>query len=134
ETGEWTTRDAHNYPVTIPLDQAIDIARSNRNQLVKGAEALSRFPEDATLSDYEKLQAEMDRVAPDVGRLAWAHKYFSLLFPEHLDDYHSPSYQRFHLIKLLQNPPIGEARYLPAWWFVQIARKLDMPLNHLTTL
>lgn len=134
ETGEWATRDAHNSPVTIPVDQAIDIARSNRDQLVKGAEALSRFPEGATLSDYEKLQAEMDQVAPDVGRLAWGHKYFSLLFPKLLDDYHSPPYQRFHLIKLLQNPPKGEARYLPAWWFMQIALELDMPLNHLTTI
>src|SRR5215472_6109326 len=76
----------------------------------------------------------MDRVAPDVSNLAWGHKYFSLLFPEKLDDYHNPDYQRFHLIKMLQLPPQGHGRYLASGRYVAIANELQMPINTLTTL
>ena len=137
ETGEWATNDGHNAPMTIPEDEAIKIARSNRDQLVNGAQLLKNFPANASLSDYETLQSQMEEVAPDVNRLAWGHKYFSLLYPNLLDDYHSPHFQRFFLTKLLQqnpSPPEGDARYIPAWWFVQIAHELNIPMNHLTTI
>ena len=35
----------------------------------------------------------MDAKAPDVSDLAWGHKYFSLLFPDKLDDYHNADLQ-----------------------------------------
>jgi 5-methylcytosine-specific restriction protein B len=73
-------------------------------------------------------------VAPDVSRAAWGHKYFSLLYPDKLDDYHNPDYQRFHLIKLLQVPPAGEGRYLAAGRYVVIANELGLHLNQLTTI
>lgn len=76
----------------------------------------------------------MDQLAPDVSSVAWGHKYFSLLYPDKLDDYHAEAYQRFHLIKLLQQPPAGDGRYRVAGRYVAIARELAMPLNHLTTL
>ena len=76
----------------------------------------------------------MDARAPDVSDLAWGHKYFSLLYPDKLDDYHSPDYQRFHLIKLLQIPPEGEGRYIVAGRYVAIAHELGIPLNSLTTI
>lgn len=134
ETGDWTTRDKSNYPVAISEERAIEIARSNRDQLVNGAQLLADFPDNATQSDYENLQASMDTVATDVSRLGWGHKYFSLLYPDKLDNYHSPHYQRFHLIRLLQTPPDGDTRYVPAWWFVQIGNELEIPLNHLSII
>ena len=54
----------------------------------------------------------LSRMAPDVQDTAWGHKYLSLLFPEKLDDYHVPTYQRFHLIKLGQVPPQRAAAML----------------------
>jgi 5-methylcytosine-specific restriction protein B len=50
-----------------------------------------KLPTPASDPDYEQLQKDMDSVAPDVSNLAWGHKYFSLLFPDKLDDYHSAS-------------------------------------------
>jgi 5-methylcytosine-specific restriction protein B len=90
-------------------------------------------PEGAADDTYRGLQAQMDEVAPDVGDTAWGHKYFSMLYPAKLDDYHVEEYQRFHLIKLLQVPPQDEGRYLCAGRYVAIAEELGIPLNYLTT-
>jgi len=132
ETGAWATGDAQNYPVDIPMSQAVEIARKHRDQLLTGVELLERLPENGTDADYAVLQQGMDTNAPEVSDLAWGHKYFSLLFPRTLDDYHVPRYQRFHLIKLLQPPPPSDGRYLPAGRFMEIARELEMHPNHLT--
>ena len=61
----------------------------------------------------------------------WPGAYFSLLFPDKLDDYHVENYQRFHLIRLLQLPP-GDGAIVRR--FVAIGRELQMPLNHLTSV
>jgi 5-methylcytosine-specific restriction protein B len=66
----------------------------------------------------------MSRIAAEVSDLAWGHKYFSLLYPEKLDDFHNSDYQRFHLIKLLQVPPQDDGRYIAASCFVDLARVL----------
>lgn len=134
ETGAWTGRGPQNYPVEITVDQAIEIARKHRDQLIRGAELLDQLPSNGTDTDYLALQQAMEATAPEVSNLAWGHKYFSLLYPDKLDDYHNPSYQRFHLIKLLQLPPQGEGRYLCAGRYVAIATELNWPLNHLTTV
>lgn len=53
---------------------------------------------------------------------------------EQKGNWHVEHYQRFHLIKLLQVPPETNGRYVCAGRFVEIARELDMPMNHLTRL
>ncbi len=133
QTGEWMTGSPQNSQV-IGIDEAIEIARQHRDQLFRGLELLQELPADGTDDDYRALQASMDTEAPDVSRLAWGHKYFSLLFPDKLDDYHAEKHQRFHLIKVLQVPPEGEGRYLCAGRFVAIGHELQMPLNHLTSV
>jgi 5-methylcytosine-specific restriction enzyme B len=133
ETGTWTT-GAHSNPVELPVEQAVEVARRHRDQLIKGVELLEKLPVNGTDEDYEHLQQEMDRVARDVSDLAWGHKYFSLLYPEKLDDFHNPDYQRFHLIKLLQLPPQGEGRYLAAGRFVALAKALDISMNSMSTI
>src|SRR5207237_8503166 len=104
------------------------------DQLIKGAELLEKTPQWDTDQGDEQLQQEMSRVAPDVSDLAWGHKYFSLLYPEKLDDFHNPDYQRFHLIKLLQLPPQGKGRYLAAGRFVALAKTLDISINSMSTM
>lgn len=131
ETGLWMT-GSPTQQREISQDEAVAISRRNRDQLVAAAEVLQRFAERGG-GDYEALQAELDRVLPDL-KLGWAHKYLSLLFPELLDDYHAPEYQRFHLIKLLQTPPTTPGRYIAAGAFVSIARELGIPLNHLSRI
>ncbi|MDQ3702343.1 MAG: AAA family ATPase, partial [Chloroflexota bacterium] len=63
---------------------------------------------------------------------SWGHKYFSLLFPDKLDDFHNAEFQRYQLIRLLQVPPLGKGRYVAAGRFVALTRELGLPMNHLT--
>jgi 5-methylcytosine-specific restriction protein B len=135
-TGKWMTRDQSNLPVEISPEQAIEIARRHRDQLLRGAALLEALPMSASDEDYARLQHAIDDQLPTVGITAWGHKYFSLLFPDKLDDYHMAIYQRFHLVKLLQ-PDIPEeraGRYIAAGRFVRVAQELAMPMNHLTTV
>ena len=134
ETGSWQAgSEKGNRPVDITLQEAIEYARSHRDQLVRGCEVIEALPNNATDEDYAQLQDQLDEVAPDVSRLAWGHKYFSTMFPEKLDDYHSPSYQRFHLRKLLQLPSEGDGRYVCAGRFIDSAKEVGICLNHFST-
>jgi len=134
ETGHWQSGSERNKnkPQDITIEEAVEIARQHRDQLLEGIKLLEQLPEDATDDDYALLQDQMDDMAPDVSRLAWGHKYFSLLFPDKLDDYHSADWQRFHLLKMLQLPPEGYGRYIGAGRFVSAAREVDLPLNQFT--
>ncbi|MDZ7794898.1 MAG: hypothetical protein U5P10_14760 [Spirochaetia bacterium] len=133
ETGEWVTGSSNNSR-EISEKEAIEIARRQRDQLVKGAELLEALPENADDAIYEQLQEDLNRDSPDVADSAWGHKYFSLLFPDKLDDYHREDYQKFHLIRLLQEPPEGSGRFICAGRFVAAASEMGIPINHLTTL
>ena len=133
ETGVWMTGSPTNQR-ELTVEEAIEIARKHRDQLVKGAEILEHFTTEGTDEDYRNLQETLYKYAPDVSDMAWGHKYFSVLFPDKLDDYHVSDYQKFHLIKLFQIPPEGEGRYLAAGRFISIARELSLPVNTLTTI
>ena len=132
----WMGRSASNssMPVEISSAEALNWARRHRDQLLAGVELLRKMSNPSTDADYEKLQNKMDSVAPDVSKMAWGHKYFSLLFPDKLDDYHLADLQRFHLIKLLQVPPDKPGRYILAGWYMDLASQLGLPTNHLTTV
>ena len=132
ETGAWTTGSPTDQK-EISTKDAIEIARTHRNQLVAGANLLDRFSSDPSDQNYAILQDRMDAEAPDVSNSAWGHKYFSLLFPNKLDDFHAEEYQRFHLRKMLQVPPKREGRYAAAGRYVSAAGELQIPINHLTT-
>lgn len=132
ETGQWMTGSAAQQH-ELSLEDAIAMASRNRDQFIAAVEVLERFKARGGC-DYEALQKDVQGAAPDVAETAWGHKYLSLLFPDVLDDYHVPLYQRFHLIKLLRLPPRTEGRYVAAGEFVPMAHELRMPVNHLTRL
>ncbi|WP_426043107.1 McrB family protein [Brevundimonas sp. TWP2-3-4b1] len=138
ETGLWTTGASRSMR-PISEAEAIDVARRNRDQLLAGTRVLDTFslPDsgDEAIDDaYRELQEEIMRAAPDVFDSAWGHKYFHLYAPAKLDDYHSGDFQRFQLIRLLQEPPKSNGRYVCAGRFVQLARAANLPINHLTTV
>src|SRR5262249_11191743 len=134
ETGNWQAGgEKANKPQDITKDEAIAIARTHRDQLLKGSELLDKLSDNATDEDYAELQDQMDELAPDVSRLAWGHKYFSMLYREKLDDYHSPDLQRFHLLKLLQLPPEGYGRYIGARRFIAASKEVGLSINHFTS-
>lgn len=133
ETGAWTTGTPQkSYEISV--SEAVEIARRHRDQLIKGVSIIQAMPDTTSDSDYLQLQQELTREAPDVQDTAWGHKYFHLLCPMKLDDFHVANLQRFHLIKLLQVPPSEAGRYVCAGRFVALAKELAMPINTLSTL
>jgi 5-methylcytosine-specific restriction protein B len=134
----WITGSPQTQQV-LSLEDAIAIARTQREELVAGAEALASLDAgDTSDGSYAELQATMEKVAPKLSGDGWAHKYWFLINPDRLDDYHSPRYQRFHLFKLLQMPPDrvgildGSApRFTCAGRFITAARDLGVPVTNL---
>jgi len=130
ERNTWVTGSSRKI-VELSVEEAIAIARRHRDQLLKGADLLDKLQADAGDEDYLKLQIDMNEQAPDVSDTAWGHKYFSLLFPDKLDCYHVPDYQRAHLIRMGVFPPPQEGRYVIAGRYVAITRQLGIHINHL---
>jgi 5-methylcytosine-specific restriction protein B len=131
DTGQWVTGSPQDEK-SVSQAEAVVIARKHRDQLLAGVALLEELPSNSDDSRYRQLQEQLGQVAPDVCDLAWGHKYFSLLFPDKLDDYHNHRFQRFNLIKLLQLPPEQEGLYVAAGRFVSLAGEFRWPINHLT--
>jgi len=132
ETNVWMTGHPRDQR-ELSVEEAVSIARQHRDQLLTGVGLLDKLPAHCADADYLALQEDMNRLAPQINDTAWGHKYFSLLFPDKIDDFHSPAYQRFHLIKLLQKPVADKGRYACAGQYVRIAQELAFPMNHLTS-
>src|SRR6516225_11769014 len=119
------------------LEDAIAKARQQRDELVAGSRVLAGLNEaDTTDENYARLQAAMERAAPELSGDGWSHQYWFLIYPDRLDDFHSPRYQRFHLFKLLQMPPdrVGildssAPRFICAGRFIAAARELGVPVT-----
>jgi 5-methylcytosine-specific restriction protein B len=133
EDGVWMTGSPQKQ-IEISEEQAIDIARRHRQQFLDVTDFIYKLPMSGAFDDYQRLQEQIDEIAPDIGDSAWAHKYFHLLFPAKLDNFHVRRFQQFHLIKLLLNPPKESGRYVAAAQFVSVSRQLQLPMNHLAML
>jgi len=132
DSGEWMAGHPTNQ-TTLSISEAVTIARKHRAQLVVAVAALQSLPAGADDQEYLALQKKLDEIAPDVARLAWGHKYLSLLFPDKVDDFHAESYQRHNLIKLLQLPSTEAGLYVSAGRFVRLASLMGWPMNYLTS-
>ena len=132
DTAQWVTGSPQSEK-NISEAEAVVVARSHRNQLLDGVALLEQLPSDADDDRYRELQKQLTQAAPDISGLAWGHKYFHLLFPDKLDDFHNHRWQRFNLIKSLQLPPEQEGLYVSAGRYVRLASELGWPMNHLTT-
>src|SRR6185312_10632164 len=117
---------------TITEGQAVDIARKHRDQLLAGARLLGEMRLPGSDAEYLQLQSDLERQAADIVGVAWAHKYWSLLFPDKLDDFHNERWQRYNLLKVLETPPTGDGLYVCAGRFVRLAREMAWPINQLT--
>ena len=130
-SGEWMTGSPKSQ-TPLSITDAISMARKHREQLLAAVNVVQELPAGADDAQYLALQKKLDQVSPDVSRLAWGHKYLSLIFPDKLDDFHAEFIQRHNLIKLLQVPPSQTGLYVSAGRFVRLALQMDWPMNHLT--
>jgi len=130
DTSEWMTGSPKSQRA-ISIEEAIDIAKTHRDQLIKGCELLDKFPEYGDDKDYAKLQKNIDEKLPDISSKIWVRKYFSMLYPNKLDTLHTAYYQRFYLIRILQIPPQDEGIYVTVGRYVAIANELKISLHNL---
>ena len=115
ETGNWAVAGKGNIPEEITVGQAVEIAQKQRDQLLRGIDLLGTLAGDAGDESTAHFRTNLERLAPDVSNFAWAHKYFHLMFPDKLDDFHNEDWQRFYLRKVLQQPPsLSRIRYVCA--------------------
>ena len=132
ETNQWVT-GSPTRDQNISEAEAINLARKHRDQLLLGRALFEAVPGGADDNAYLALQTELDKQAPDICGLAWAHKYWSLLFPDKLDDFHVERFQRYNLLRILETPPAHDGLYVCAGRFVQLAANMGWPMNHLTS-
>ena len=130
---KWIAGSPQNERV-VTESEAAEIAMCQRDQLLAGAALIESLPEDADDGMYLELQQNLQQEAPDMYSKGWAHKYWHLLFPTKLDDYHNVGWQRFNIIKLLQMPPQGDGLYVCAGRFVKVAQELGWHITHLSTI
>jgi 5-methylcytosine-specific restriction enzyme B len=131
ETSLWMAGSSQQQKA-ISLDEAVARARLQRDELLAGSKVLADYASRGPNVDYSDLERQLLAAAPEVGQAAWGHKYFSLIHPRLLDDYHSVDYQKFHFLKLLHLPSDG--RYRNAELFVRIAAELHWPVTILTSV
>jgi 5-methylcytosine-specific restriction protein B len=139
--GAWIAGSSIQQKV-LTLAEAIEKVRKQRDELLAGDRILSAFdPNDTSDEAYSRLQTAMTEAAPELSGIGWAHKYWFLLHSDLLDDYHSPRYQRFHLLKLLQMPPDragvrdgGTPRFVCAGRFIAAAREFGVPVTTFATV
>jgi 5-methylcytosine-specific restriction protein B len=128
ESGAWMTGTGRALEV-LSTEQAIGRARLHRDQLVQAVALLSSYATDPLSRDFELLQAELLRVAPELAESSWGHKYFSLTVPSVIGPFHGFEYQNYQLIKLLRIP--GQGRYSNARLFLEVAEQLGLTLYEL---
>jgi len=132
-TDQWVKGSPRNEQ-SISEAEAIVIARKHRDQLLAGAALLDALPRQASDGDYLSLQKALAEEAPDLVTRAWAHKYWFLTFPDKLDDFHNERWQRYYLIKLLQEPPKEDGLYVSGGRYVRLAAEFGWPVNDLASV
>lgn len=139
--GVWVTGSPQSQR-NLDLQDAISLARKQRDELVAGSKVLASFePSHASDDACATLDAAMREAAPNLAAAGWAHKYWFLVHPDRLDTFHSPQWQRFHLMKLLQTPPDGAgvldgqaSRFVCTGRFLALARELGTSMTILGRL
>jgi 5-methylcytosine-specific restriction protein B len=129
EDGKWITGRSAKDMRQIDIPEAISIAREKRALLVRGAEIIDSI-DDYNDETYLKLQDDIERELGYFGNLGWVHKYYHMLYPEKIGDYHSIDWQVFYLIKMQEKPIKSDGRYALDGQYMRAAKKVNMIIIH----
>ncbi|WP_202905692.1 hypothetical protein [Clostridium botulinum] len=130
---KWVTGNPQN-PTILTLDEAILLARELRNILVGGSETIKRLL-DTTLGseEYRKLQESFDNnMKYNMSRLGWVHKYYHMIYPNLIDDFHSAKWQKHGLVCCGIKPKQEDNLYEMAGYYIKIATECELPVNYVT--
>lgn len=99
----WVTGSSRKN-TTISEDEAIEVGKGIRDELVKGAEIIANFGELNTLQDYAELQAKLYEVMPNTIGKAWVMMYFHMIFPDLFPVFYNEEWQKRALEKANIDP------------------------------
>lgn len=85
-------------PEALSDADALQLGRSIRDILIKGAEVITSFDKLDTPEAYEKLDDKLNTVIGKYAGFAWIHKYFQMVFPTKFATWHSSEWQRHILL------------------------------------
>lgn len=131
EDGKWITGSPRDPKIT-PINEAVKIAREKRDLIIKGAEIISSLPDKYDDDTYKKLQADLETHLGSLADTAWVHKYYHMMFPNRVDDFHKLEFQQLYLIKLFEKPIQTNGRYVLTGHYIRMARELGIPVTNLT--
>lgn len=99
ETGVWTTGSPQKSQ-ELSEDEAIIRGREIVDALIRGAQIIENATVES-IEDYEKLDEDLKTgVGEQFYSWAWFHKYYSIMFPDKLSNYHSTDWQ-CHVLRSL---------------------------------
>ena len=133
EDGKWITGNPKDMR-ELELNKAIAVAREKRDLLVKGSEIIGSMDNNYEDDTYLKLQEKIDKELDNLGNLGWVHKYYHMIFPDKIDDFHSVDFQNFYLIKMLEKPIKPDGRYALAGQYMRLSNQVDMRMNYFTAV
>jgi 5-methylcytosine-specific restriction enzyme B len=133
--GTWITGSGQN-PVELTVDEAIETATKIRDNLLLGAELFeSILGKDTapTEADYIQLQTEFtNQLELKMSSLGWVHKYFHMIYPNFIDDFHNMDWQKSSLIKLKVKPVSPPGLYTWGGQVMLLSKEVNMTVNHYT--
>ncbi|TYQ17893.1 UNVERIFIED_CONTAM: 5-methylcytosine-specific restriction protein B [Acetivibrio alkalicellulosi] len=131
---KWVTGNPQN-PTVLSLHEAISLARELRDILISGSETIKQISiTNMGSSEYKKLQDSFDNdMKYNMNRLAWVHKYYHMIYPSVIDNFHSARWQRHGLICCGIIPVKEDNSYEMASHFIRIANQCELPVNYVTS-
>lgn len=135
--GKWVTGNPQN-PTILSTEQAIELGREIRNTLIAGAIEIKSLENNTdegkyahlVLSQQETLNVKSTNT--DMSRLGWVHKYYHMIFPQLIDDFHSTKWQRHGLI-CCEIKPEFDSLYGMAGQYIKLSKECGLPVNYVTT-
>ena len=134
--GKWVTGNPQN-PTILSTEEAIEQGRLLRDTLVKGAEIIGQLADDTSIMRYHNLKEKLDsalfveQINKDLSTYGWVHKYYHMIHPYAIDDFHSTRWQKHGLI-CLGIKPMSDNYYELAGQYISIANECDLQVNYVT--
>ena len=131
---KWVTGNPQT-PTVLSIDNAITLGRLIRDALTKGCVEISAVRQSAEPDRYSKLKVRLGEVLyikdieKDLSAFGWVHKYYHMIFPDAIDNYHSLKWQRHGLVSL-GIKPLSDNFYELAGQYVKLAGECDIPLYY----
>ncbi|MDV4151172.1 hypothetical protein R0131_10005, partial [Clostridium sp. AL.422] len=131
---KWITGNPQN-PKILNDDEVLFMIREIRDLLIKGSEIIKEeIEKEISLNSYNRIQNRLlNELKYNMGNLGWVHKYYHMMYPEYIDDFHSEYMKKYFLTCCGVDLNGNEKRYDMAGYVYFISKEVELPFNYLTS-